>query len=802
MKSDDGSVLQVVHSADPIYVLRYTRDKLWVQALRTSPAAERAQLNRIRKELTDRSNGVWTACLGDFTSELKTLGLPHSKGQWTDACVEIKALKRRLPLLEKSTYRFKSLENAVTGLENTMRLRNVVVGISFNREDIQAVRTHLPALIAIGGGKQQTDILGRLVQLEFSDLIVEANKNPYKKKSSNNPSLIKEYKSRIALLERFYAQFARERNLPSEEEIRLRGVISEGPFKAIEVIYRQKCSRPTRSVTPAQMQEISLAPVKALREQDYPGAWNIGLYRFATFWWGHLMCRRALEYTLHGTTTFEDSIMKEGQLLKATAKGAEKLKSSTVKGAITVRPLSTREAPTPFTDGFAESFQKAFPTLETFSDAVSRCGGLDIGKKNILSNFETADKKPSTVYDDARFGRNLNILRYVEYFSGDMQVATPEEYNTFLVTKGSNYIKAVLYWKIALQVNLNNASMSTPRTAEEKDAEEEQIIAGPLTESFLDSMWNGMLHNKKMRKSSWAMDFFVCLNFFCSKWFDARTHMAEEIFACSKAEWDLRDSKYNHGQHIRDGIWFVRDHDTWFVFLLFTKQERKVDGFTETRRSKEPIQISVCIRGAWQKCCARYDGIAKVLEVLPKAFYEYFGYALGQERRNYSSNVKSSRGAKVLLNHSLPNPDFPSECRQFIQYDCDPHEQDCYVNLSNEQILKRVQWNRVISKNAQSAMASICYEINGVAKVGVAPMRYPPTARALHGVMRPNHGRGVRKLTAYAVKLVKYATIGLKELILSKNVKLSYRWFGRKHHASNKAASLEEADRERTAEGA
>ena len=89
----------MVHSADPIYVLRYTRDKLWVQALRTSPAAERAQLNRIRKELIDRSNGVWTACLGDFTSELKTLGLPHSKGQWTDACVEIKALKRRLPVI-------------------------------------------------------------------------------------------------------------------------------------------------------------------------------------------------------------------------------------------------------------------------------------------------------------------------------------------------------------------------------------------------------------------------------------------------------------------------------------------------------------------------------------------------------------------------------------------------------------------------------------------------------------------------------------------------------------------------------
>ena len=431
-------------------------------------------------------------------------------------------------------------------LENTQRLRSItggtVVGLTFNAPAVKAVRAHLPALIAIGTEKKQTEILGRLVKLELSDLIVDANKTPYKKKGANN-TLCKQYKARVALLERFFAQFAKDRNLPSEEEIRLRGVISEGPFKAIEAINRQKCLRSMQPVTPAQMHEISLAPVKALTEQDYSGEWNSGLYRFATFWWGHLMCRRALEFILRGTSVFEDSIMKEGQLLKATAKGAEKLKPSTAKGAITVRPLSTKNNPTPFTDGFTELFQKAFPTLEMFSSAVSQCGGLDIGKKNIKPNCETADKKVSKLYDDARLGRTLNILRYVEYLSGDMQVATPEEYNTFLVTKGSHYVKAVLYWKIALQVNLNNASMTIPRTSVEKDALEEQIIAGPLTELFLDSMWKGMLCNKKSRKS-WVMDYFVCLNFFCSKWFDARTHMAEEIFACSKAEWDLRDSKY------------------------------------------------------------------------------------------------------------------------------------------------------------------------------------------------------------------------------------------------------------------
>ena len=113
--------------------------------------------------------------------------------------MEIKALTKRLPLLVKAKYTFKPLENAVDGLETTFRLKKEtegLAGLPFNDEHVQAVRLHLPALIAIGIPEKRRDILKRLISIGLSDLIVEANKNPYKKKSSNNPGLIKEYKAR------------------------------------------------------------------------------------------------------------------------------------------------------------------------------------------------------------------------------------------------------------------------------------------------------------------------------------------------------------------------------------------------------------------------------------------------------------------------------------------------------------------------------------------------------------------------------------------------------------------------------
>jgi hypothetical protein len=841
MVTTDTSVVQLVtpEAGDVVYALRYTPDKLWVRCSQAPPSnAERTQLNRARIDAIKDSDGVYTRCDVDYTSELTTLntGFVHKPTtQWVDTRVELKALKKRLPLLEKAKYSFKPLENAIDGLECTHRLRedtDCMAGLPFIDEQVQAVQLHLPALIALGEAKKRKDMLKRLISIRLSDMIAHANANPYSgPRKTVNRGLIKQYKSRIDLLERFYEHFAKERNLPSEEQIRLRRIIClddvQNPWKAIEAKCQrhEKIRKPMKSVTPEQMDKVSKARVDELKNQQNTGAYNQGLYGLCTGLWGHLMCRRAVEWQLSqgDPPAFENKIMGETQLLKQTAKKAEKLKSSKAKGAIKIKPLPSKNSkhshrigyefqPTPYTDGFPALLKKVFPTLEMFENALDQCGGLDIAK---IKEKRTADKKSSTLYDNSCNGNSLNCARYLEYFASDMKVSNPREYNTFLVTRGANYVTAIVDWKIALHVNANDASMYTARSEAEKEASEDQFIAGPLTVSLLDGIWIGMQQNKKARKKRWAMDYLVCLNFLCSEWFGSRTHMAEELFACSKAEWELRDPDDIHGTYVRGGIWFVREKHSdntvsWFVHILFTKQERKKYDFNQTAKSKDPTRITLCIHNQWQELAIKDClGIVKVLELLPQAFRAYFGYPIGQEERNYSSNIEPSRGSKVLLCHALPNPDFPVKSKQFIQYDCDPHKQDCYINNDNEYVLEQVGFKGVRPSAATlETMSSLEYEVNGEKKTGVTLMKHPPSARALHGVLKSWGGSGVEKLTKHAIDLVKEAKISPKDAHLSTGkrftseevigleilanelgsyrggVKLNYRWFRRKKFAA------------------
>eukprot|EP00505_MAST-04D_sp_SCG-Rhode-Island_P005699 Stramenopile-MAST_4_protein_5699 len=389
-----------------------------------------------------------------------------------------------------------------------------------------------------------------------------------------------------------------------------------------------------------------------------------------------------------------------------------------------------------------------------------------------------------------------------------MGVQNEREFNTFLVTKGASYVTAVIDWRISLQVNLNDASIGKSSKVDE------QCIAGPLTVSVLDAMWTGMLQNKKARKKCWVMDYFVCLNFLCSEWFGLRTHMAEEIFACSKEEWDLRAPELNNGMYIRDGIWFVREKHSdnttsWSVYKLFTKQERKTHDFIKTTGSRDPERVTICIRDQWQTLAIKDClGIVQVTELLSQAFRSFFGYPIGHEERNYSSNIRSSRGSKILLCHALPNPDFTKISKQFIQYKCDPHKLDCYVDVSNDEVLKQVEFKGGnASVKARAAMVKLDYEINGKKQTGVMLMKHPPSPRALHGVMKSSHAKGTTKLIRYAIDLVKQANITTldrrlstgkrftseeisslvilaTELMSNRGVKLDYRWFRRKHYAA------------------
>ena len=278
----DTSLVQVVTppdgAGDVLYAVRYEPDKLWVQCSQAPPSdAERTQLNRARKDVVTNSDGVYTTCPEDFTSELRALypSAAHiATSQWHDARVELKALKKRVPLLEKAKYNFKPLENAVDGLECTHRLREETRGMSglpFHANHVEALRSQLPALIAVGDADKRKAVLKRLIDMGLTDEISRANADPYKgSKKTANRALIKQYKTRIDLLERFYTPFADERNLPSEEQIRLRNLVcsdnAQNPWKAVEAkcMTHGKLREPMKSVTPEQMHTVSQSRIGAL----------------------------------------------------------------------------------------------------------------------------------------------------------------------------------------------------------------------------------------------------------------------------------------------------------------------------------------------------------------------------------------------------------------------------------------------------------------------------------------------------------------------------------------------------------
>eukprot|EP00505_MAST-04D_sp_SCG-Rhode-Island_P005802 Stramenopile-MAST_4_protein_5802 len=379
----DTSLVQLVTPADGpsdvLYALRYEPDKLWVQCSQAPPSdAERTQLNRARKDVLTNSEGVYTTCPKDFTSELRALypSAAHKPAsQWHDARVELKALKKRVPLLEKAKYNFKPLENAVDGLECTHRLREETRGMSglpFHANHVEALRSQLPALIAVGDADKRKAVLKRLIDLGLTDEISRANASPYTgSKKTANRALVKQYTARIDLLERFYTQFAEERNLPTETAIRLRRILCaddvQNPFRSIE----RKCQlnkrlhREMKRVMPKQLHDVSMGPIKALEEQDFPGHYKDGLYNGLTAFWAHLVSRRALEYAKGSRPNLEKELMGELDFLKQTAKDADDLSSVHAKGTIAVHPLPRHEnshakgigsgyQPTPFTDAFSK----------------------------------------------------------------------------------------------------------------------------------------------------------------------------------------------------------------------------------------------------------------------------------------------------------------------------------------------------------------------------------------------------------------------------------------------------------------
>jgi hypothetical protein len=318
----------------------------------------------------------------------------------------------------------------------------------------------------------------------------------------------------------------------------------------------------------------------------------------------------------------------------------------------------------------------------------------------------------------------------------------------------------------------------------------------------------------------------VTLNLLCSSWLSLRTHMSEELFACSKTEWDLRDPNTNHNQYIRDGVWFVRDVDkegkiSWSMFVLFTKNERKKHGFKRVEKTtKDPIEIILSLRGVWKPVAEQYPGMKELLTMFPSAFHHFFGYSLGGEKRNYSSCVSKDGGKKILLCHSLPNPAFSKTSLQFLQYDCDPHDGDCYVDVDNTAMLESVGFKgSKPSVDVQKAMCEVEYSVNGETKTGISLVNHPPSARKLHGVMKANEGCRVKKLLQYAQQLVQGVRITTKDVRLSSGerfssneaegfgflvkalvedelVQLDYRFFGRKHYLGSLRSAHKLAERD------